>query len=350
MVKTASLNAAPKNHVENGRVNRPRAFSVNVRKIAGVATTLSLGAGGGLAWIFLMSATATAQTAGSGLQVGTGVGTGPIRLCGGGDPGDQGRACISNSTINQAIDDRIQAAGAATPGANTVGSSQIINNSVTSADIQNGSVTGTDIADGSLTGTDIQDGSVTQNDLADNSVGSAQIIDQSVTQADLANNSVGSAQIIDNSVTTDDIANGTIQIEDLAEGSVNSQTIENDSVLLEDLNGEVRQYIDNGNSNVLNQANNYTDRRVNQLESKVDRNADIANDGVAIALAAQVPTLSDGTVQAITMGYGYYSGSSAVSIGGTARIEDTNWQVFGTVGYGFRAEKIGLSMGLLWSR
>ncbi len=70
----------------------------------------------------------------------------------------------------------------------------------------------------------------------------------------------------------------------------------------------------------------------------------------AIALAARVPTLAAGTVQAVTLGYGYYSDSSAFSVGGIARVEDTNWQVFGTVGYGFRAEKIGLSMGLLWSR
>lgn len=350
MVKTASLNAAPKNHVCKAGVNRHGAFVGYVLKLFGIAKPLTLGVAVSLTILVSHAHTVSAQST-TGVIVGDGTGSGAIRTCDvGQDTETDNRPCISNNSINQAIDDRIQAAGAAHHGADTVGSSQIINNSVTSADIQDGSVTGTDIADGSVTGTDIQDGSITQNELSDNSVGSDQIIDQSVTQADLSDNSVGSVQIIDNSVTSNDIANGTIQNEDLAESSANSHTIENDSILLEDLNGEVRQFIDNSNSNTLTQANAYTDRRVNELQQQVDRNADIANDGIAMALAAQVPTLSEGTVQAVTMGYGYYSGSSAFSIGGTARIENTNWQVFGTLGYGFRAEKIGLSMGLLWSR
>lgn len=330
MVKTASLNAAPKNHVCKAGVNRYGAVVGYVLKLFGIAKPLTLGVAVSLTILVSHAHTVSAQST-TGIVVGDGAGSGAIRTCDvGQDTETDNRPCISNSSINQAIDDRIQEAGTAHPGVNTVGSSQIINNSVTSADIQDGSVTGTDIADGSVTGTDIQDGSITQNELSDNSV--------------------GSAQIIDNSVTSNDIANGTIQNEDLAEGSANSHTIANDSILLEDLNGEVRQFIDNSNSNTLTQANAYTDRRVNELQQQIDRNADIANDGIAMALAAQVPTLSEGTVQAVTMGYGYYSGSSAFSIGGTARIENTNWQAFGTLGYGFRAEKIGLSMGLLWSR
>ena len=85
MVKTASLNAAPKNHVGTGGVNQPAAISAIVRKVAGTAKTLTFGAAIGLVSISLLSTTATAQTAGSGLIVGTGTGNGAIRLCGGGE-------------------------------------------------------------------------------------------------------------------------------------------------------------------------------------------------------------------------------------------------------------------------
>ena len=215
MVKTASLNAAPKNHVAKVGVNQRPTISANVRTVAGSAKTLTFGAMIGLTVLVSQANTASAQST-TGVIVGNGTGSGAIRTCDvGQDNETDRRPCISNNSINQAIDDRIQAAGAATPGANTVGSSQIIDNSVTGADIQNGSVTGTDIADGSVTGTDIadgsvtgtdiQDGSVTQNDLSDNSVGSDQIIDQSVTQDDLADNSVGSDQIIDQTVTQNDL-------------------------------------------------------------------------------------------------------------------------------------------------
>ena len=444
MSRPASLNAAPKNHDRMGGVNKfhEQAKNAGETALAGrkvVGTYLSRIAVVAACTLALQSPASAQST--TGVIQGNGTGTGAIRSCEVGQPGESDiRPCISEQSINEAIDDRIQAAGGGTPGPNTVGSGQIVDGSVTGTDIADGSVTGTDIADGSVTGTDIADGSVTGTDIADgtvtgddiqdgsvtgtdiadgsitqsdlasnsvgsaqiidqsvtqadladssvgsaqiidnsvtqadlannsvgsaqiidqsvtqadlsnNSVGSAQIIDNSVTQADLADNSVGSAQIIDNSVTSADIENGTIQNEDIAAGAVNSESIENDSILLEDLNGEVRQYINSGNSNTLTQANNYTDRRVNALQQQVNRNADIANDGVAMALAAQVPTLSEGTVQAVTIGYGYYSGSSAISIGGTTRIEDTDWQAFGTLGYGFKAEKFGLSVGLLWSR
>ena len=276
------------------------------------------------------------------------------------------------------------------PGANSVGSAEITNNSVTGADIRNGTVTGTDIANGSVTGTDIadesvtgtdiadetitgsniQDGTVTGTDIADggveninlgdNSIDSRTIEDQSIQNVDLGDNSINSRTIEDqsiqnvdlgdNSVNSRTIEDQSVQNDDLADGSVNSRTIENDSILLEDLNGEVRQFFDNGNANTLRQANAYTDRRVDALEDRVNRNAEIANDGIAMALAAKVPSLADGHTEAFSIGLGHYAGSTAIAAAGTARLEGTNAQVYGTLGYGFRGNRLGVSMGVIFSR
>ena len=292
----------------------------------------------------------------------------------------------------------------------TVTGTDIANGSVTGTDIADESVTGTDIADETITGTNIQDGTVTGSDIADggveninlgdnsidsrtiedqsiqnvdlgdnsinsrtiedqsvqnvdlgdNSINSRTIEDQSVQNVDLGDNSVNSRTIEDQSVQNVDLGDDSVnsrtiedrsvQNDDLADGSVNSRTIENDSILLEDLNGEVRQFFDNGNANTLRQANAYTDRRVDALEDRVNRNAEIANDGIAMALAAKVPSLADGHTEAFSIGLGHYAGSTAIAAAGTARLEGTNAQVYGTLGYGFRGNRLGVSMGVIFSR
>ncbi len=276
MKKTASLNAAPKNGDGKGEVNRRCAHHSNVDKFAGVINATAFGAGAGLAVIYLVLGSASAHTAGSGMEPGTNVGTTvPIRHLGGGEVGDMGCVCFSYFSINQVLDNFIQASGPATFGVH----------------------------------------------------------------------SVGSSPIIDNSVTTAGIANAKIQNQDLAEGALNFPAFENGLARLKEPNSEVRWYTDNFIAKGLNPANNHIDCRQSKLDSKIDREADTANGGVTVALAAQVPTLADGTVQAITLGYGSCSGSLAFSTAGTAQIEDASSQILGNAWCGHRAGKIGLSIG-----
>ena len=235
----------------------------------------------------------------------------------------------------------------------------IASETITGANVRDGSLTGADIASETLTGSNVQDGSLTGADIAsetitganvrDGSLTGADIQDQSIAQADLSDNSVGTDQIIDDSVTGADIQNESLQNEDLATNSVNSRTIENNSIRLEDLNGEVSDYIDASNAQAMEASRAYTDYRADQLQSQIDRNAEIANDGIAMALAAKVPSLAEDAEGAFSIGLGHYSGSTALAAGGTAWLPGTDTQLYGTVGYGFKSSKIGASIGLMFS-
>jgi hypothetical protein len=84
--------------------------------------------------------------------------------------------------------------------ANTIRSSDIVDNEVYSADVRNdglsggglaaqdlgpGSVRTSEVQDGSLTGFDVKDGMIGQVDLADGTVNSAKVADNSLTGADI---------------------------------------------------------------------------------------------------------------------------------------------------------------------
>ena len=73
---------------------------------------------------------------------------------------------------------------------------------------------------------------------------------------------------------------------------------------------------------------------------------DLALDGIAIALASKVPSLANHENSAVTVGLGNYAGATALSVGGTIRIQDTNMQLYGTVGTGFKSKKLGSSVGI----
>ena len=77
----------------------------------------------------------------------------------------------------------------------------------------------------------------------------------------------------------------------------------------------------------------------------------MASDGVAIALAAKVPSLAPGIKSALSLSMGYYNGSTALAAGVTAAIPDagSNAQLFATLGVGGRTGNVGASMGMQWS-
>ena|SRR2546428_6131674 len=70
--------------------------------------------------------------------------------------------------------------------ANTVGSSDIINESILSVDIKNGEVKNSDIANGAVSNSKIGAGAVSNSKLATNSVSSSKITDGTITLADLS--------------------------------------------------------------------------------------------------------------------------------------------------------------------
>ena len=72
------------------------------------------------------------------------------------------------------------------------------------------------------------------------------------------------------------------------------------------------------------------------------------SDGIAIALAAKVPSLANGQDNALSVGLGNYNGSTAISIGGSVRL-DTNVIAYGTLGVASRTQRIGTSVGIQWS-
>ncbi len=102
-------------------------------------------------------------------------------------------------------------AGGTAYAANTVGSSDIINESIQSQDIKNGQVKGPDIGNNQVSSVDVRDdtlanGGLDAADLSSNSVNSSEIATDAVQAQEVADNSLDSGEIIDNSLTTTDIA------------------------------------------------------------------------------------------------------------------------------------------------
>jgi hypothetical protein len=106
--------------------------------------------------------------------------------------------------------------------ANTIGSSDVIDESLLSQDIKNGEVKATEIglnqvvgsriADGTIKTDDIATGGVTSTDIATGSITAAAIGTGAVTSTKLGNNSVGPAKVADNTLTGADINESTLNL------------------------------------------------------------------------------------------------------------------------------------------
>ena len=125
--------------------------------------------------------------------------------------------------------------------ANTVSSSDIIDNQVFSADVRNDTLTG-----GGLAAADLRSGSVGTAEIGDNQVRSADVRDDSLSggglgASDLGTGSVGSSEVTDNSLGTSDVVEGnlffenTLNADDLGTSSVHSEEVLDSSLNDEDI-------------------------------------------------------------------------------------------------------------------
>ena len=114
--------------------------------------------------------------------------------------------------------------------ANTIGSSDIIDESIQSVDIKNGEVRQGDINDGGVTSHKIADGTVANSDIATGAIGSNSVLDESLTSSDLGTDSVGATEIADSSIDSGEIVDNWLFAADLAPNSVGSSEIAADAV------------------------------------------------------------------------------------------------------------------------
>jgi len=114
--------------------------------------------------------------------------------------------------------------------ANTIGSSDIIDESIQSVDIKNGEVRQGDINDGGVTSHKIADGTVANSDIATGAIGSNSVLDESLTSSDLGTDSVGATEIADSSIDSGEIVDNSLFAQDLAPNSVGSSEIAADAV------------------------------------------------------------------------------------------------------------------------
>jgi hypothetical protein len=119
--------------------------------------------------------------------------------------------------------------------ADTIGSSDIIDESILTSDIKNGEVQNADIKNSAITSLKINNGSVLHDEIGDGAVDSVKLADGGVANADLADGSVGTNKVQDGSVTSakvldDNQAGGGLGPQDLATNAVAQAEIATDGV------------------------------------------------------------------------------------------------------------------------
>ncbi len=80
--------------------------------------------------------------------------------------------------------------------------------------------------------------------------------------------------------------------------------------------------------------------------ARLDDRVDVANGGVAMAMAMAGGFLPDNKRFAMAVNYGTYGGQSAVAVSGFVRL-DQNWVVSASAGYGANVDTFGGRVGLL---
>jgi hypothetical protein len=119
--------------------------------------------------------------------------------------------------------------------ADTIGSSDVINESLLSEDIKDLEVKTSDIKNSAITSLKINNGSVLRDEIGDTAVNSAKIADGEVANADLADGSVGVNKVQDGAITSakvldDNQAGGGLGPQDLATNAVAQAEIATDGV------------------------------------------------------------------------------------------------------------------------
>jgi hypothetical protein len=119
--------------------------------------------------------------------------------------------------------------------ANTIGSSDVIDESLLSQDIKDGEVKTSDLKNSSVTSLKINNGSVLTGEIGANAVDSSKIRDGNVFTNDLADGAVSNSKLTDGAVTSakvldDNQAGGGLGAADLATDSVGPSEIQTDAV------------------------------------------------------------------------------------------------------------------------
>src|SRR3954447_21361549 len=86
--------------------------------------------------------------------------------------------------------------------ANTIGSSDVIDESLLSQDIKDGEVKTSDLKNSSVTSLKINNGSVLNAEIAANAVDASKILDGAVGNADLGDGAVGQNKVQDGAITS----------------------------------------------------------------------------------------------------------------------------------------------------
>jgi hypothetical protein len=172
--------------------------------------------------------------------------------------------------------------------ADTIGSSDIINESILAEDVQgqpasggnpavDGTLTTNEIKNGTLRSVDIFDGTLQALDLGDGSVGAGEIIDGSVAHADLANDAVNGANVVNESLTASDLATDSVNATEVADDSIDSGEISNESLLASDLAPDSV-----GNSELGNNAVDTPNVVNNSLTTADVKGADVNGGGISV--------------------------------------------------------------------
>ena len=104
--------------------------------------------------------------------------------------------------------------------ANTVGSSDVINESLLGQDIKNGEVKVADIGQAAVATEEIANNQVKATDIGDGEVKSAEIANGQVQTADIGANHVRSSHVLDANLTGADLANNTLKGADIDEATL----------------------------------------------------------------------------------------------------------------------------------
>jgi hypothetical protein len=124
--------------------------------------------------------------------------------------------------------------------ADTIGSSDVIDESLLSQDIKNGNVARVDMANNSVIARTVLDGSLGGEEITDSSISGEDVLDESLTGADVA---LGE-------LTTFDIADGTIGTVDVGPDSLRAGNLHADSVASSEIAASAVGFSEMGNDSV----------------------------------------------------------------------------------------------------
>lgn len=196
--------------------------------------------------------------------------------------------------------------------ANTIGSSDVIDESLLSQDVKNGEVKNADLGPDAVTSSKLANGSVQNSDLGTDSVTTSKIKAGNVGSSDVADNAILTSKIGDGNVFTNDLADGAVTSakvlddtqaggglgqSDLAGDSVGSSEIQTDAVQateVADNSIDAGEIVDFGLTNedvgvlfaqanadgtIFNSSGGVTGSKISQGQYAIDFGRDISNCG-----------------------------------------------------------------------